>query len=231
MTAFLRRVTSHRALSRASPDEEATPLLTIHVSQQPASRSLSGSLSAPELSCRKQQHPQHPHQDASRDLERPTSTEPLSRAACPRRMHAAAMPSMRHARQLALAFISGGSIERCLICRILLCQASECKSLGGPRDASCNFAHDSCTACLAGGLLTCLCVALLARAGARLGFIAATAPSELAAPLALCSRQHDAASGLPSGWGASPLTLSNQTGDAHATPDRLIVAVHHAEVR
>ena len=84
---------------------------------------------------------------------------------------------------------------------------------------------------LTGGLLTYLCVALMVRTGARLGFIGAAVPVELATPLPLCAQQPDAYSGPPPGWGLSPLALGNQTGAAHATPDRLIVAVHHTEVR
>lgn len=175
MTSFLRRVASYRAL----PDTEeqaARPLLTIHVSQQPA-RSLSGSLSAPELSYRKQQQDRDPESPAS-PAER-SSLLPLREGPPPRRTYSALM---RHPQQLAAAFV-------------------------------------------AGGLLTYLCVCIMARMGTSLGFLGPGLPAQLATPVDRCS------GGVPPAWGLSPLALGNQTGDAQATPDRLIVAVHHTEVR
>ncbi len=171
MTSFLRRVISYRALPDAE-GQAGQPLLTIHVSQQPA-RSLSGSLSAPELSYRKQQLDRDPESPGS-----PAARLTPSRDSSPRKWRVA---NMRHPQQLAAAFV-------------------------------------------AGGLLTYLCVCAMARMGARLGFLGPGLPAQLATPLERCS------GGLPPAWGLSPLALGNQTGDAHATPDRLIVAVHHTEV-
>ena len=96
------------------------------------------------------------------------------------------------------------------------------------RGASMRHSQQLAAAFVAGGLLTYLCVCIMARMGARLGFLGPglTAHAQLATPVLLerCS------GGLPPTWGLSPLALGNQTGDVHATPDRLIVAVHHTEV-
>lgn len=180
MTSFLRRVASCRRLP-ATPEADVDPgqtatLLSIHVAQP--GRSLSGSISAPELSSRKQKQ-----QEGAFDS--PSSTAPSSGASTPRRMRTAgAGLRARDFQHMALSFV-------------------------------------------AGGLLTYMCVGLMGQAGTRLGFISdRVLPAELAtAPL--CS---DDRTVLPPSLGLSPMALGTQTHDAHAAPERLIVAVRHAEV-
>ena len=135
-----------------------------------AKRSLSSSLSAPEL--RKQQQQRSP-----------ASTPPSSEAASPRRMRAAALRP-HHLHLMALSFV-------------------------------------------AGGLLTYLCIFLMCTAGARLGFLG-TPAAPMALPAPPCVADQRAAP--PRSIGLSPWALGNQTQDAHATPDRLIVAARHSEV-
>lgn len=80
---------------------------------------------------------------------------------------------------------------------------------------------------VSGGLLTYLCIFLMCNAGTRLGFLR-TPAEPMVLPSLPCVADQRAA--LPRSIGLSPWALGNQTQDAHATPDRLIVAARHSEV-
>ena len=179
MNEFLRRVASIRGLPSTSDAEaglgQGDSPNTFRLF--PLKRSLSSSLSAPELG---KQHQQLQQQQQSS----PASIPPSSGASSPRSMRTAALRP-QHYQHMALSFV-------------------------------------------AGGLLTYLCIWLLCNAGARLGFLSSPAlPAGL--PALPCRRDYQRAA-LPHSIGLSPMALGNQTQDAHATPDRLIVAARHSEV-
>ena len=109
-------------------------------------------------------------------------------------------------------------------------EGSDCPRMKPAGQSRARYLQHLALAFIVGGVLTYSCTSLMGKAGVQLGYLSSHA-SLLSRQAAAPKPCKDDVVQPPPGFALTPRALGNQTGDALATTDRLIVAARHSDVR